>query len=139
MNRYMSENTITRDDIEKLYRETELIFPEDKVTITRDLSGNIRVFKEDAFRIGIWCVIRSEDNMSRLNVGYWNSYSNQVEVTRYNLTLREAKDWLIDKARTEIEIARENEIKIKRQRIATFKWGAFIFLVLSIYIYAKLA
>lgn len=103
---------ISEEELRKLYEEVEPLFPKDYVRRPPEMSGNDRLFSNDGFAIGLYCVIINEKYPELLDVGLHPHILPRKE----GLTRQDAKDWLIDKARFAIQQEKEAKVRSSKTR-----------------------
>ncbi|MFD2231365.1 hypothetical protein [Alkalimarinus sediminis] len=127
----MDKNFKPENIVSKLYYQVEPFFPD----INRvDSWQKTRILKENSFRIGLWCLLRSETKSNLYDIGYFNSVQQCVDVTIYGLTFDQAKEWFLEKAEKEKRISDVNVAKAKKDDRALFIWVAVIVVVLALYV-----
>ncbi len=115
----MESKKISSDNIKTLFNEVKDLFPESNYLKGTDYSyseSNKRL-NSHGFRIGMSCVVISEHDEHYVDIGTWNNVYNEIDISKKNLSLEEAKSWLLESAKHAQKQAADQAITDRKDKI----------------------
>ncbi len=127
---------MTSDNIRSLFYEVKDLFPESNYyskNSSMRYSESNKLLGPHAFRIGFWVVAKSEVLENRFDVGTFNNVYNDINVSKDQLTLEEARSWILKHASDAQKEASAQKLKDRKERITLAFVAAVIMLAGFLY------